>query len=824
MKTGVLAQRGGTENPTNLIFNGNFENWLAGPSAPPNGWLVSDVGQYSTRLVPAFTSAYVRAASQGYGAATNAADPANVGSWVAGPNWDFRTVWQMDLGVAQIAKRIYYENMYPDTRGVKDFTFWGTNDINGTGTWNLKRMVSTPGGVRRMAIYNGKLYCAFSGDYWSVGHLDEYVGVETYMPDEQYGAFVNKGTAYVGSLVVLDDKLYCGGVYGANSGQLLEWNGEDGFILRAPALSVAPITEMVVLSGKIYAISTSAGTLLEWNGTDAWTVVAPLLTTNTFLLSLAVLGGKIYAGGDGRLLEWNGTDAWAEVAPKPDPDVYAVYSLAVFDGKLYGGTGGTGYQWGANLLEWNGTDAWIRKTTGGVIINEQCLSLVVWNNELYGGTYQGGSIWKWNGVDEWVYAFGTAGVGSYIGSMIIFNDKIYAAGAAYFCGVRENILFDDTTYGVEATANFLIGGTASDDDLSPDPLYVPAKAVDGNVGTRWENAGATALPHWWKYDLGVGVTKMATSIRIYGKANDITAWQFQGSNNNADWTSLYTGGEILAGWNTYSFVNATAYRYYRVYITAGADPNVVSFYEIEAYERTWTQIVTDETFFQRHSPTVDPDYQSILVTNSTAYRFYRFEFSTRWPQDPGQMDHPITGCRKIFIQTEGETTVTVAKEESLTKLGIASARITRDGTDCSMLQSVNLERGLDYWKGRYVTFGCWVYATLANTARISLDDGDNITSSVYHTGNSTWQYLVISHLVSMSATELTGHCDVINTAHGVAYFDGASIMDGQCAYAYSDKPIPRGGQIASDTDETKFSHKVPVYINGTLYYIMLTTS
>ena len=38
MKTGILAQQSGKENPTNLLSNGDFENWSAGTTAVPDGW------------------------------------------------------------------------------------------------------------------------------------------------------------------------------------------------------------------------------------------------------------------------------------------------------------------------------------------------------------------------------------------------------------------------------------------------------------------------------------------------------------------------------------------------------------------------------------------------------------------------------------------------------------------------------------------------------------------------------------------------------------------------------------------------------------------
>ena len=57
-----------------------------------------------------------------------------------------------------------------------------------------------------------------------------------------------------------------------------------------------------------------------------------------------------------------------------------------------------------------------------------------------------------------------------------------------------------------------------------------------------------------------------------------------------------------------------------------------------------------------------------------------------------------------------------------------------------------------------------------------------------------------------------------------ANFDGAMLVEGASAFAFSPKPLTASAQIIAETDETKFSHKLPVVINGTTYYIMLTTT
>lgn len=58
----------------------------------------------------------------------------------------------------------------------------------------------------------------------------------------------------------------------------------------------------------------------------------------------------------------------------------------------------------------------------------------------------------------------------------------------------------------------------------------------------------------------------------------------------------------------------------------------------------------------------------------------------------------------------------------------------------------------------------------------------------------------------------------------VIYLAGIHLMEGNSTYAYSYKPLSRGGDVTVEVDESKFSHKIPILINGSLYYIMLTAS
>jgi hypothetical protein len=128
----------------------------------------------------------------------------------------------------------------------------------------------------------------------------------------------------------------------------------------------------------------------------------------------------------------------------------------------------------------------------------------------------------------------------------------------------------------------------------------------------------------------------------------------------------------------------------------------------------------------------------------------------------------------------------VAREGTIVKTGTYSAKLTRAGTDCVLYQPFHATKGIAYWKGKTITAGCWVYATVANRAFIYLKDGISNTSSVYHTGDSTWQYLTVTKVISDSATTVNLEVSVAggNTS---AYFDGANVYEPGIAINYQEE-------------------------------------
>ena len=125
-----------------------------------------------------------------------------------------------------------------------------------------------------------------------------------------------------------------------------------------------------------------------------------------------------------------------------------------------------------------------------------------------------------------------------------------------------------------ANANVMANGVT----ISADSVYDTQYAWKGfnqsiGGGDNWgpNNSG---FPHWLKYDFGIGKSTVINKFKFHS-SNTYSPKTFtlDGSNNNTDWTTLYTGTNVadpVSNWTPYfTFSNSTAYRYYRLHITVG---------------------------------------------------------------------------------------------------------------------------------------------------------------------------------------------------------------------------------------------------------------
>lgn len=133
--------------------------------------------------------------------------------------------------------------------------------------------------------------------------------------------------------------------------------------------------------------------------------------------------------------------------------------------------------------------------------------------------------------------------------------------------------------------------------------YVAANAFDIPLGNTFNETWYTPVgttTGWLSYDLGVGVTKVVTRYTVtagggVGGSSAPKDWTFEGSNNNSSWTVLdtqtsQTGWNVLHETRAYTFSNSTAYRYYRINITANGGVST----QLWVDELTFHSTLTDE--------------------------------------------------------------------------------------------------------------------------------------------------------------------------------------------------------------------------------------
>lgn len=116
----------------------------------------------------------------------------------------------------------------------------------------------------------------------------------------------------------------------------------------------------------------------------------------------------------------------------------------------------------------------------------------------------------------------------------------------------------------------------------------------------------------------------------------------------------------------------------------------------------------------------------------------------------------------------------VAREATIVKEGTYSAAVTRAGADTTLYYDL-----LTYanYLGRKMTFGCWVYATVASRARIGISDGVSSGQSSYHSGVAGWEYLSVTLNIDPTATRIRSEMQV-NTGNTTGYFDGGILVEG----------------------------------------------
>jgi beta-glucosidase-like glycosyl hydrolase len=143
-------------------------------------------------------------------------------------------------------------------------------------------------------------------------------------------------------------------------------------------------------------------------------------------------------------------------------------------------------------------------------------------------------------------------------------------GPPEYCGTQDLALDEPTT-------------ASSTQDATD---YPAADATDGDPGTRWSSAFSD--PQWLEVDLGS--QQQICSIGILWEAAYATAFQIQVSNDNTNWTTIYSTTTGTGGNET--FAESVTARYVRMYGTVRATQWGYSIFEFDVYGLTTTPPVT----------------------------------------------------------------------------------------------------------------------------------------------------------------------------------------------------------------------------------------
>lgn len=129
---------------------------------------------------------------------------------------------------------------------------------------------------------------------------------------------------------------------------------------------------------------------------------------------------------------------------------------------------------------------------------------------------------------------------------------------------------------------------------------------------------------------------------------------------------------------------------------------------------------------------------------------------------------------------------TIARDAANFKRDTYGATYTRSGNDVTLQQtlisgaggvmrSFGLVTDITYFQGKAVTLGCWIKTATAGVARIQVDDGVGSTTSSFHNGDGTFQFIKVQHTVASNATSLSVLLVIVN-GDASATFDGV-ILD-----------------------------------------------
>ena len=127
---------------------------------------------------------------------------------------------------------------------------------------------------------------------------------------------------------------------------------------------------------------------------------------------------------------------------------------------------------------------------------------------------------------------------------------------------------------------------------------------------------------------------------------------------------------------------------------------------------------------------------------------------------------------------------TIARDGTNFKIDTYSVRLNANGGFGASLTFLAMSNsgGQSYIRGRTFTLGAWVKATDSTRTTIKISDGIGTSTSAFHSGGDTFEWISIARTVSSSATQLNIVLSVASLDFGPTLsprFDGVTLVEGK---------------------------------------------
>jgi hypothetical protein len=141
-----------------------------------------------------------------------------------------------------------------------------------------------------------------------------------------------------------------------------------------------------------------------------------------------------------------------------------------------------------------------------------------------------------------------------------------------------------------------------------------------------------------------------------------------------------------------------------------------------------------------------------------------------------------TFATSVFTSWTAVGSPTLTQDTTTVKHGAGAAKVVAGGSNATLGQAPTINIA-DLFNTS-VTFAGWVWTATASKVRLSIDfgNGDTLSDSDTHDGDSSWTFLSVTASVPSNAVRITCNCEI--DANTTAYFDTTHLLAGQ-VYEYT---------------------------------------